>query len=74
MGRIAEIIESGHAPGFAGLHQDPTSADVAVPRAIKEVFDIGYRHQKGKRPIRDEEVFKSIGYDKNTLKQTWKNL
>ena len=55
-------------------HPDPSSADVAVPRAIRECFDLSSRHKRGQRPIRDEEVFKAIGYDKNTLRKTWKNL
>jgi len=71
---IAEILESGRAPGFVSGCPDPASADVAVPKAIKEVFDIGYRHRRGERPIRTEEVEKAIGYDVKTLKQTWKNL
>jgi len=74
MNGLAEILQSGRAPGFNTGAPDPTSADVAVPRAIKEVFDIPYRHQRGKPPLRTEEVFRQIGYNAKTLKQTWKNL
>lgn len=73
MNGIAEIIESGKAPGIHTGAPDPTSADVAVPKAIKAVFDISYRHAS-KVPIRNEQVFKAIGYDEKTLRRTWKNL
>ena len=74
MGRLAEIIQTGRAPGFHSGSPDPTSADVAVPRAIREVFDIGYRHKRGQPPLRTEQVERQIGYSAKTLKQTWKNL
>jgi hypothetical protein len=73
MSGLAEIINSGRAPGFITGAPDPTSADVAVPRAIKEVFDVSYRH-KGKQPLRTEQVERAIGYNSRVLKNTWKNL
>lgn len=76
MSRLAEMLEAGVAPGLCGSmgHKDPQSADEAVPRAIKQCFDPAYKHKRGQAPIRDEQVFKAIGYDRNTLRKTWKNL
>jgi hypothetical protein len=74
MSGLAEIIKSGKAPGVILGAPDPQSVDVAVPKAIRAVFDTTYRHQRGQRPIRTEEVYRAIGYDDRTLKNTWKNL
>ena len=71
MNGIAEIIESGRAPGFRTGAPDPTSADVAVPKAIKAVFEPSYRH---KHNLRDEQVFKAIGYNEKTIRNTWPAL
>jgi len=37
MSKLAEILESGRAPGFHTKAQDPTDADIAVPRALKQL-------------------------------------
>jgi hypothetical protein len=76
MSRLAEMLKSGIAPGLSGsmAHPDPQSVDVAVPRAIKEVFDVSYRHKRGQQPLRTEQVEKAIGYNAKTLRNTWKGL
>lgn len=71
MNRIAEILESGRAPGFRTGAADPTSADVAVPKAIKDCFEPSWRHKRG---LRDQDVFKAIGYSEKTIRNTWPAL
>jgi hypothetical protein len=71
MNGIADILKSGRAPGIRTGAPDPTSADVAVPRALKEVFDLPYRHKKN---LRREQVEQQIGYNASTLRKTWKGL
>ena len=62
MGRLAEILKSGVAPGYAGLSRDPQCADVAIPRALKEM----------ERTQGAKEIAKGAGWSINQLKQTWK--
>jgi len=37
MNRLKEILASGRAPGFCQKAKDPLSADVAVPKAFKDL-------------------------------------
>ncbi len=62
MSKIAEILESGRAPGFSGAHKDPQSADVAIPRALKQMENQGHSARK---------IAKDAGYSINTLKRVW---
>ena len=61
MGRIAEIIASGKPPGFKGAKPDPTSPDVAIPRALKELEQT--------QPA--AKIAREAGFSVNTLKKTW---
>lgn len=59
--RIGEILESGKAPGFRGVHKDPTSPDVAIPKALKNLEQT--------QSARD--IAKGAGFSVSTLKKTW---
>ena len=61
MSKIAEIIESGRAPGFHGTARDPQCADVAVPRAFCQL-----EQQHGA-----DKIARDSGFSVNTLKKTW---
>lgn len=37
MSRLADMLESGRAPGVAAGSKDPTHAEMAVPRALKQL-------------------------------------
>lgn len=61
MSRIQEIIESGKAPGFRGVHRDPGSPDVAIPKALKKL----------EQTQSAREIARGAGFSVNTLKKTW---
>lgn len=67
MNRLAEILESGRAPGFAGLSQDPTSADMAVPRALRHL-----EQTKGADAMVREMGFKPTRRNVEAVRKTWK--
>lgn len=69
MNGIADIIKSGRAPGIRTGAPDPTHADVAVPKVMREVFDIPYRHR---RNLRTQDVERQIGFSAKTIRKTWK--
>lgn len=60
-GKLAEILSTGCAPGFKGGAKDPTSADQAIPRALKELEG---KHSAAK-------IARDAGFSINTLKKTW---
>ena len=60
MGRIAEIIASGKAPGFKGS-KDPTSPDVAIPRALKQL----------EQTQSAGSIARQAGFSVKQLKKTW---
>ncbi len=62
MSRIDEIIQSGQAPGYAGQHKDPQSADMAIPRALK-ILEKTHGAKK---------IAKDAGFSVNQLRSTWK--
>lgn len=66
MNGIADIIKSGVAPGFSGLHQDPTNADVAIPRALKEV-----EQTKSADAMVREMGWKPTKRNVNAIKKAW---
>lgn len=61
MGRIAEILESGRAPGFKGVHKDPTSPDVSIPKALKQL----------EQTQSAGSIARQAGFSVKTLKKTW---
>lgn len=61
MSRIGEIIASGRAPGVRGFARDPQSADVAVPRAFREL----------ERTNSASKICRDAGYTAETIKKTW---
>lgn len=66
MNGLAGILKSGVAPGFSGLHQDPTNADVAIPRALKEV-----EQTKGAAQLVSEMGWKPTKKNINAIKKAW---
>lgn len=61
MGKIAEIIQSGVAPGFGGRALDPQSAEVAVPRAFKQLEQT---HSASK-------ISRDAGFPVDYIKRAW---
>lgn len=59
--KIAEILATGRAPGFKGGFKDPTSADQAIPAALKKLEQT---HSAAK-------IARDAGFSINTLKKTW---
>ena len=62
MGKLAEIIVSGIAPGFKTGVKDPTCAEVAVPRAFKELEQ---KHSASR-------ISKDAGFSVSQIKKAWK--
>lgn len=67
MGRLNEILESGRAPGFSGAAIDPTCADAAVPRALKEI-----EQTRDARSMVREMGWKPTNHNISEIKKTWK--
>lgn len=61
MGKLDEIIASGTAPGFKTGIKDPTSAEVAVPRAFKELEQ---QHSASR-------IAKDAGFSVSQIKKAW---
>lgn len=61
-GGLAEILSSGIAPVFRGLHRDPQCADEAIPRALRQLES---QHSARK-------IAKDAGHSIDTLKKAWK--
>lgn len=63
MSRIAEMLRTGKPPGLCGsmARPDPTCADVAVPRALKQLEE---KHDA-------RRIAKDAGWSIKTLKQSW---
>lgn len=61
MNRLKEIIVSGKPPGFGSHARDPECADVAVPRAFKQLEE---QHSA-------QKIAKDAGYSVSTIKRTW---
>jgi len=60
-GGLGEIIRSGAAPGFRGGAKDPTCAEVAVPRAFKQL----------EQTLPAREIARQSGFSVNHIKKTW---
>ena len=61
MSRLKEIIQSGRAPGFNLKQADPTNADIAAPRALRQMEE-----QMGTSKLQRE-----LGMSARKLKQIW---
>lgn len=61
MSKLSEILSSGRAPGFNTKAKAPDSADVAIPRALRQMEE---KHGAKK-------IARDAGYSVNQLKQTW---
>ncbi len=79
MGRLAEILSSGKAPGYAGIAKDEGCPQVAVPRAIREmesgtsrktVFGPSFcsKHSKG---MSVREIERATQTTPGKLKKVW---
>ncbi len=66
MNGLAEIIRTGHAPGLALKVPDPTSADEAVPRALKQI-----EQTKPADQIVREMGWKPTKRNINEVRKTW---
>lgn len=67
MSRIAEILTSGRAPGVPRGTIDPTWADSAVPRALRDV-----EIQKGTAAMVQEMGWKPTKRNVEAIRKTWK--
>lgn len=65
-GGLTEILESGHAPGYAAGALDPSSADAAIPRALKEV-----ERTKNASDIVREMGWKPTKRNLDAIKKCW---
>jgi hypothetical protein len=61
MSRLEEMLREGKPPGFKGSTKDPTSPDVAIPRALKKL----------EQTQSAGSIAKGAGFSVNTLKRTW---
>ena len=61
MSGIDEIIASGRAPGFHQGAKDPTSAEVAVPRAFRQL----------EQTMPAREIERQSGHSLRTIKKAW---
>ncbi len=59
--RIEDIIRSGCAPGMNTKAKDPLSADVAVPKAFKQL----------EQTQSASKIAKEAGWSINTIRRTW---
>lgn len=66
MSKIEEMLRDGKPPGYAGVAKDPTCADMAVPRALKEI-----EQTKGAREIVREMGWKPTTRNLNEIRRTW---
>jgi hypothetical protein len=62
MSRLAEILSSGVAPGIRSGAKDPTSAEVAVPRAFRQL----------EQTMPAREIERQCGFKVKAIKKTWK--
>lgn len=79
MGRLAEILSSGRAPGYAGIARDPGAPQQAIPRALREmesgtsrktVFGSAFcsKHSKG---MSVREIERATQTTPGKLKKVW---
>lgn len=61
MSRLAEILRSGVAPGFRRGAPDPTSAEVAVPRAFRQL----------EQTVPAREIERQSGFKVKQIKKAW---
>lgn len=61
MGRLAEIIKTGCAPGFRTGAIDPTLPEVAVPRAFRQL------EQKDSA----SKIARDCGFSVKQIKRVW---
>lgn len=63
-GGLREICETGIVPGLSGsmAHKDPTCADLAIPRALRDL----------ERTKSAKQIAREAGHSINTLRETWK--
>lgn len=66
MSRLQEMLLLGRAPGVAGLARDPQCADMAIPRALKEI-----EQTKGADQIVKEMGWKPTKRNLNSIKRAW---
>lgn len=64
MGKLAEIIESGQPPGYAGIARDPGSPQVAIPRALRRLEDEAGSQSK-------EFLTRHAQYSPKKLREIW---
>lgn len=60
-GKLAEILESGRAPGFAGIAVDERSPEKSVPRALKQI----------EATRSGNSIAKEMGFSVNHIKRIW---
>lgn len=61
MSKIDEILSSGRAPGFGQGAKDPQSAEVAVPRAFREL----------EQTTPASEIERQSGFKASRIKRAW---
>lgn len=61
MSKLAEILSSGIAPGFAQGAKDPQCAEVAVPRAFREL----------EQTTPASEIERQSGFKAAKIKRAW---
>lgn len=61
MSRLAEILSSGIAPGVRRGARDPQSADVAVPRAFRQL----------EQTLPAREIERQCGFKVKQIKKAW---
>jgi hypothetical protein len=61
MGRLEEMLKLQQPPGFRGIHKDPGTPDVAIPRALKKL----------EQTQNARDIARGAGFSVNTLKKTW---
>lgn len=66
MNRLNDILASGRAPGLVLKVPDPTSADVAVPRALKQL-----EQTQSADSIVREMGWKATRRNLKEIKKTW---
>ncbi len=61
MNGISDILKSGRAPGFRSGAKDPQSAEVAVPRAFRQL----------EQTLPSAEIERQSGFTAKKIKQAW---
>lgn len=67
MGKLADILISGRAPGVRLNAVDPGSVFAKVPKALKEIEN----GTRGQRPMSARDIAKHMGSNVGALKEVW---